>query len=195
MSETTETPVAADEPVVAPAEAASTPAEETAAPAEEAAPSEEHNRIAKLRQAYAETKRQAAQLRAENEALRGQRQQGPNEEVERRARELAAAEVQQREFNKTCNDIYLAGVKQFGKSQFDDSVRAMNETLGGSVPTPLIEALAEAGDAHKVWHYLSENPDTLEDIANLPPHRMGAAVAKLTAKVNAPKAVSKAPPR
>ena len=105
---------------------------------------------------------------------------------------LAENKVQQQNFNTTCNAIYDEGSKAF--ADFDASLQTFG-ALGG-LPPALVEAAAEAGNAHKVIYELGKNPEEAMRIMGLPPARMGAALAKLASKpaaAAAPKPISKAP--
>lgn len=111
------------------------------------------------------------------------------QQVEIRAKQLAA----QNAFNERGNQVYRDGVKAF--PDFDSKLAALNE-LGGISPQ-LQDAACEAGDAHKILHYLGKNLDEAERIMKMPPAAMGAALAKIDGKINTPsppKPQSKAPP-
>lgn len=146
-------------------------------------------RISRLAYEAREAKRLAKQLQRENEVLKGQRTETADEEVERKVAERAAALASQNAFNSECNKIYEQGKKEFG--DFQKTVDAFGEI--GGLSAPLVQAAIEAGDAHKVLHWLGSNLDEAERISNLDPARMGAAVAKVATKLNKPKQVSKAP--
>jgi hypothetical protein len=164
---------------------------------EEQAAEDQHSdtekRIARLAHDAREARRQARQLRAENEILKGQRTEAPDAEMDRKVTERAQQIAANDKFNATCQTIFKDGVKEYGEAKFKDAVAAMNEPLG-FIPTTLVEAMVDAGNPHKLIQHLGSNHDVLEDLLALPPHRQGTAIAKLAAEL-APKAkaVSAAP--
>lgn len=181
---------AAEAPEAPQAEAA-----EAAPEAEEPTEDEAAARAARLARDLREQKRRARQLEAENQALRGERNETRDEQIEREVQQRAAAMAQQNAINKACNDIYNQGVKEYGRTEFDTSVQAINEAFGAQLMPMVLETLTDLPDAQKLLHYLGENPDKLDDLANLPPHRLGAALAKEATKLAQPKPkqISKAP--
>ncbi len=158
---------------------------------------ETEKRLKKLQGAERLARREAKRLQAENDILKGQRTEAPDAEFERKVTERATQVAAQNAYTEHCNKIYNAGVVEYGKEGFDAAVAAINETFGGLPPT-FVEAVTDATDSpHKMLAYLGENSDLLEEIAQMPPHRQGAALAKLDVKLNTPqppKPVSKAPP-
>lgn len=192
-----ETSEGAPEP--APADTAPTgdkaPVEAQETPDEALDDDELQARNARLARSLREEKRKARQLELEAQALRGQRQEQPTEAMEREIANRAAAMAQQQAINAKANEIYTAGVKDFGRVEFDESVRAVNETFGQQMPV-VIDTLTEIEHAEKLIQHLADNPDVADTIALLPPHKMGAALAREAAKLSAPKVkpVSKAPP-
>lgn len=111
-------------------------------------------------------------------------------DVDALAAEKAAEIVRTREFNAKCDDIYSSG-----KSEFDD----FDDTLGnfkmlGGLTQPLLEAVTQLPDAHKVLHQLGQNMDEAARILALPPVPMALALAKLSQSAPKAKPVSKAPP-
>ena len=103
-------------------------------------------------------------------------------DVETRAAQLAA----EREFNKTCDEIYAKGKEEF--KDFDSKISNFQK-LGG-LPPALIEASIEAGPSHKILHYLGENMDEAARVLALPPLKMAVAVSKLGDKLSKAPAVS-----
>jgi len=103
-------------------------------------------------------------------------------DVETRAAQLAA----EREFNKTCDEIYARGKEEF--KDFDSKISNFQK-LGG-LPPALIEASIEAGPSHKILHYLGENMDEAARVLALPPLKMAVAVSKLGDKLSKAPAVS-----
>src|ERR1044072_1987662 len=102
--------------------------------------------------------------------------------------------AQQQQVNQKANDIYSAGVKEFGRMEFDESVKAMNETFMQLMPV-VIDTLTEVEHPEKLIQYLGDNPDIADQMALLPPHKLGAALARESAKLSQKvRPVSKAPP-
>jgi hypothetical protein len=166
-------------------------------PKQDEKPEEDENakRLARLAHEAREAKRIARQLKAENDALRGNRQEQPDAELERRIEERAAAKAIEKQFTELCNTVYDKGVKELGKSEMDDVVKGLSDHTGTVIPPVLIEAAADAGDAHRVLKYLYDNPDQYDELLNMPIHRMGTKVARIAAKLEAQtRQVSKAPP-
>lgn len=177
-----------DKPPVAATEAVEQP--------EESEPEDDLTaRNARLARTLREEKRRARQLELEAQALRGQRTEQPNEAMEREIAQRAAAMAQQQAINQKANEIYGQGVKTYGRVEFDESVKAVNETFGQQMPV-IIDTLTEIDNAEKLIQHLADNPDVADQIALLPPHKLGAALAREAAKLSAPrpKPVSKAPP-
>lgn len=154
--------------------------------------SEFEKRIARLAFEAREQRKIAKAATEELARLRGQAPPLPQDQeldarVEARARQIATEQAH----NAQANAIYQAGVKEFG-ADFDKKLS--NFGAAGIALTPaMIEAASEAGDAHKIIHYLGRNIDEAERIAALPAHKMGVELAKIAAKPTAVKAQSKAP--
>ena len=96
----------------------------------------------------------------------------------------------QREFDRSANDIYEKGVKEY--PDFEQSLSNF-KMLGGLQPA-VVEAAMETGEAAKVLYELGKNPDEAARIMALPPTKMAVAVAKIAVKPSSAPAVSKAPP-
>lgn len=151
-------------------------------------------RIARLAAEARIAKRQLKAAQEENARLRGNAPALPQDaEIERQINERATALQAQKAYNDGCNKIFQDGVKLY--PDFEQKVGDINKELG-SMPVAFVEAAMEIGDPHKIIHYLGSNLDEAERILALPPHKMGAALAKVAQKTNAapaPKPVSKAP--
>jgi len=176
------------------------PAEQPEQPTEPEAPPEESDeelkaRNARLARTLREEKRKARQLELEAQALRGQRQEQPNEQIEREIAQRAAALAQQQAINDRANAVYSEGIKAFGRVEFDESVKAVNEAFGQMMPV-VIDTVVDIDNAPQLFAHLADNPDIADTIAGLPPHKLGAALAREAAKISQPKVkpVSKAPP-
>jgi hypothetical protein len=200
-------------PAPAPAQEAAEPA--PAAPKAETTPSapeaperqaegeadEREKELARLAFERREARRRARELEAEVARMRAAQAQAspqnadPQAEVERRANERAMQLVARQRFDEECNRIYETGVKEFGEDDFKTALAGFREV--GGLPPALIEAAAETGEAAKVLRHLGKDPEQVEKLLTLPPHRLGAAVGKIAAQIAAPpkpKPVSKAPP-
>lgn len=157
------------------------------------AAAEEQARTARLARELREQKRRARQFELEAQALRGQRQEQPNEAMEREIAQRAAAMAQQQQINQKANNIYAEGCREYGRTEFDDSVKHMNETFGQLTPI-VIDTLTDIENAPKLIQHLADNPDIADTLAGLPPHKLGAALAREASKLARPKPPSKAPP-
>lgn len=152
-------------------------------------------RLARAFHKARQKEQEADKLRQELARLRGERgPETPDAQVERLANERAEQIATQKQFNAQCTEVANAGNKAY--PDFRAKMQAMWDGInGGYVAVPLVEAALEAGNAHAVLHWLGSNLDEAERIAALPPSRQGAAVAKIAAKIAAPKVTaSKAPP-
>lgn len=205
----------APEPVAEPATDAPEPsqaAEATDTPADDAEPAPEPSQAApepaddpdgtdeaRIRRMYAEKRiaeRERERLARENEVLRGQRIEEPDEQVDRLATQRAQELAQQSQWDQDVARIRASADKEFG--DFQPAIAAF-QTAFGHTPGELIAAsIAGAnGDEHRVLHWLSNNLDEAERIMKLQPMQQGAAIARIAAKVSAPpppKAQTKAPP-
>jgi hypothetical protein len=110
------------------------------------------------------------------------------------------AEEHTKAFNAECAKVADIGGKEF--PDFSDALRTLwsvTEGLddrGGMTPqaVSLIEAAIETEKAHQVLHYLGKNPDEAMKISAMTDAKRGVAIAKIAAKLEAPKPISKAPP-
>lgn len=130
----------------------------------------------------------AAGVDPENVAPAGGRFSVTAEEFQKGVSEAAAKQ----RFDDLCNDIYQQGEDEFGN--YAGAIQNFSK-IGGLSPV-LVEAAAEIGDAHKIIHALAEDLDEAARLAELPPIRMAAALAKYAGKIKktaAPR-VSAAPP-
>ncbi len=162
--------------------------------------------IIKARAAEKKEREEKAALAAENEELK-RRLAGGEEgavltDAERaRIRTEAVQEVERKAYFTKINDasesMFEAGQKAFPKTWekrvadaaevFSDEIRAKPEFL---------EAVTELDNPAAVYHELAGDPDLMESVLNMAPHKMGMELAKLSAKLAAtpaPKPVSRAP--
>lgn len=201
MSETINTPTAADLDAQIEADEAARnappPEEPKAEVVEESAQqpdeseSEFEKRIARLAYEKRVAEKEQRRLREEVERLRGQREPLPkDEDVQRQVEERAAQIAAENAYNARSNAIYQAGIKEFP----DFEAKLVNLRDIGGISPALVEACDEIGDAHKLIHYLARNLDEAEAVVKASPHRMGAMLGKIATKLAAPKPTTKAPP-
>ena len=118
--------------------------------------------------------RQLASLQSGEEGARPPpRGELTKELFDQKVAEVAAEQA----FNTTCNAIYADGMENF--PDFQSRLEAFGK-IGGLNPA-LIEAAQELGNPAKVLHDLAGDLDEAARIMELPPIRMAAALAKLTA--------------
>lgn len=104
----------------------------------------------------------------------------PEEEVNRRAFEIARAEAAQRDFNTRCNAIADGVEKEFGHQGLSQVVTALKSVCGSIYEAPqLVEALSEAEEPAKIIHHLGTNPSELMDLMTLPPVKLAARINKI----------------
>lgn len=113
----------------------------------------------------------------------------------------AIQEVQQQSRFQRINDnseaMFEAGTKAFPKTWesrvkdaaeiFSDEMRAKPEFL---------ETITDLDNSAAVYHELAGDPDKMEAVLNMPPHKMGVELARISAKLSsapAPRPVSRAP--
>lgn len=153
-------------------------------------------RISRLYYEAREAKRQAKQLAAENEVLKGTRIETKDESVTREAELLADQKFRRNAFDSHCNRIAEQMDKDFGSREaiLRPFAQAFPEAQG--IPIPLLDAVIDSSDGNeaKVLHHLSKNLDIAEQLLTKNPRQQGAEIAKLVSKLTAPKPVSKAPP-
>jgi hypothetical protein len=127
---------------------------------------------------------QEALRSAPQEALAPERLE---EVVNARAEQVAAVQ----RFNDQCNTIYQQGTEEFG----DFAERVQLARTANVLNPAIVEAAVELGDAHRVLYALLSDIDEASRIAELPPVRAAAALAKFVAKQGTQaKRVSSAPP-
>lgn len=135
--------------------------------------------------------RERYQLRAENENLRTRSQpQAADEqetltpeEVDRRAEEKARAMTEAQRVNDRCNEIAKQGEKEF-KADFDKALKEVSSIAPlfdakTGKPEPLMQAILETDEPHKVLHYLGMHPDVAEEIADMSPLRAARKLGQI----------------
>lgn len=99
-------------------------------------------------------------------------------------------------FNKTCNDIFDKGASEITNfKEGIESLGAMGVLSNNNQPTPLLQAVVEVPNAHKVLHHLAQNPEEVQRIRALPALKQALEVANISHRLSAPAApqpVSKA---
>jgi len=155
-------------------------------------------RIARLANDVREKNRKLAMQSQEIERLKGMRPESRDHELDRLADERAEQKVKVKEFVSACDSINKTGIATYGQD-FRKAVDSLNDVCSDPIMlNGMLEGIIEAGgttEGAAIIKHLGENVDLLEDIVAMAPHRQGAAIAKLAAKLAAPKtrAVSKAP--
>lgn len=154
-------------------------------------------RIARLAHDVREKNRKLTAQQAEIDRLKGSRQETRDQEIDRLADERSLQKVKEREFVNACADVLKNGNAAYGDS-FKRAVDSLNDVCADAYLTnAVIECVLESAgkDSHMLIKHLGENPDILEDIVAMPPHRQGAAIAREAAKIATPKLrpLSKAP--
>lgn len=113
------------------------------------------------------------------------------EDVDRLASEKAQDIARANAFNAKCDAVFDKGVEVY--PDFKETLGTFN-MLGG-VNQPMLEAIIELEEPHKVIHYLGTNPDDASRVLRMAPTKMAIELAKLEASLNreVKKPVSKAP--
>lgn len=178
--EPVEPPVTAPEAV----ETAQEPSQATQEPDEDQDGTEEA-RIGRLYAQKRIAEKERDRLAKENEVLRGNRVEEPDEQVDRLANQKAQQIAAENQWQLDQDRIRQAFIKDIG--DVEPVLEAFKETFGGTPGELVVAAIAAApGDEHKVLHWLSKNMDEAERIMKLQPMAQGAAVAKIAARVTAP---------
>lgn len=175
-----------------------TEAVEVAPKVEEPETSEEDDlkeRVKRAHIAAREEKRRAKLLEQELEVLRGNRTEHRDETIAREAALMAHQMVAGKTMADKTTAIRNELDAKFGGAASILTAFAESFPDVGGVPTPLVEAIIEAGDGQeaKIVHWLSNNLDEAERIYGLSPTQQGVAIHKIATKLAAPKKVSQAP--
>lgn len=163
--------------------------------------------IIKARAAEKAEREKAAALAKENEELKARIAGDGGEatvltDAERaKIRSEAAAEIRTEQrfktINERCDAMFDAGAKAFPKT-WESSVAAAGEVFGEELRArpDFLEAVTDLDNAAAVYHDLASDPDKMEAVLNLPPHKMGMELARISAKLTQapkPKPISKVP--
>jgi len=156
-----------------------TPADEKATDADKAAKALQR-RIDRLT-------REKYQLRAELDQSRQPKQSDEDhqltpDDVETRAEARAREMLEVKQFNDRCNEVFEKGNK--ASKQFTESLKTLAEEIGSAFdakgkPTPVMSAILDADEPHKVILYLADKPDLAAELAELSPSRQIRRVAQL----------------
>lgn len=119
------------------------------------------------------------------------------EQLRKEALEEVRREEHLKSLNTRLDKLFDDGKKAFPKS-WESRVKEAGEALRDEmVQRPdFFEAIADLDNATAVYHELTGDLDKMESLLQLPPHRMGIELAKISAKLSAPKParqVSRAP--
>ena len=115
------------------------------------------------------------------------------EDINKRARQIAAEELTKKEFEAACNKLNKEALAI--DKTFDKKVWAMAEDIG-NIPGHMIGILDELDNGGAVLNYLTDNVDEAEEIYKFSPGKMAARLAKISNKLIEKKAkpISKVPP-
>lgn len=163
--------------------------------------------IAKLRDREKAREAELEEARKELEAARAllaaapeEREAASLEKTREEIRKEEAAKVREEAYVKRVNDGLVAmdevGKKAFGES-WDAQISQAAEVFGQEMAKRLdfLEALTDLPNNAAVYHQLTADPDKLEALLAMPPHKMGMELARLSdaAAKPKPKPVSRAP--
>jgi hypothetical protein len=120
----------------------------------------------------------------ESEDARDQRQL--QEHISTAARQQVEAE----RFTAKCNDVFDAGTKADPK--FGDAFKAVSDEVGGLMTpkggsTPLLDAILDSDQPHKLISHLAENPDLAAELADMSPVRQLKRLGQIEKEMAAPK--------
>lgn len=199
-----------EEPPAAEGEEEEPPAAEAEEEAEGEAPAPRKDwrdrQIIKARKAEKEANERATALAAENAELRaaqGAEGEGAvlTDAERKRIRDEAAIEIRTEQrfktINERCDAMFDAGAKAFPKT-WETSVVAAGEVFGEEMRArpDFLEAVTDLDNAAAVYHDLASDPDKMEEVLNLAPHKMGMELAKISARLAQaprPKPISRVP--
>jgi|APLak6261660231_1056022.scaffolds.fasta_scaffold00088_21 hypothetical protein len=161
-------------------------------------PDQDHDKVQKrIDKAIYEkhqARREAEQARAEASELRARLEVGqtidPND-IQALVQQEAEKLRHDESFNKSCNDTYEVGVKEFGKS-FD---KAMSNLSLVGMNRDFLELVSTSDNGAKILVHLGGDLDEAERIANLSPLKMAREITKLDLQLGSEKVkkVSNAP--
>ncbi len=130
--------------------------------------------------------REKYELRAKVEQLEKTRQvtgeqQEEEPDVETRAQQLAAEMVAVKQFNERCDDVAAKGVK--ANKEFGKALTSVGDVVGDlfvrNRPTPIMEAILDADEPHKIILHLAEHTELAEELAELTPSKQIRRIAQI----------------
>lgn len=130
----------------------------------------------------------------------GDRDEKQMESIRENARKEAADQVRQEEYIKRI-DKGLLGMDAEGKKAFGDAwetrIKDTAEVFGEEMSkrVDFLEALTDLPNRAAVYNSLMSDPDKLEEVLEMPAHKMGMELGRLSDKLGAtrPRQVSRAP--
>lgn len=158
----------------------------------------------------ADFKREADEAKAETARIRelyakpeGERTAGEQEEIRRSIRKEVEQEVRQeqrvKEIDRAADKLFDDGAAQFSKT-WATRVTAAAEIFGEQIAQrpDFLETVTDLDNGPAVYHELAGDPDKMDEILAMPPHRMAVALTKLSAQVKAkttpaPRQISRVP--
>jgi hypothetical protein len=164
--------------------------------------------IIKLRTKEREDAAERERLRKENEELRAAAAAGEEggtvltaaerEKIRAEAADDIRRENYVKKLNQSADAMFDAGMKAFPKT-WEARVKDVGEVFADEIRArpEFLEAVTDLENGAAVYHELAGDPDEMERVLELPPHKMGMELAKLSAKLSAapkPKPISRAPP-
>lgn len=96
-----------------------------------------------------------------------------------------------REITARSNAIAKEGEAKFGKTEFAQALRTVQEEAGSlftqkGTPTPIGEAVLSADDPAALLHYLGTNPEAASELADLTPVQAARRIARLEIEMSKP---------
>ncbi len=136
--------------------------------------------------------REKYELKAQNEQLSKQSKQvddhaNEDQDVETRAEARAREIADLAAVNKRCNEIAELGTKE--NKEFIKSFKTLTDEIGHPFdakgkPTPIMAAILDADEAHKLIIHLSENPELAEELLDLTPSKQIRRIAQIERDMN-----------
>lgn len=95
------------------------------------------------------------------------------------ARNQTQADAARNEFNQQCTDVHTKGMAEY-KDAFSTDMTTLGQ-LGG-VQVPVMQAMIETGNAHKILHDLAQNPNEAMRVLRLPITKAIVEITKMSLK-------------
>lgn len=110
--------------------------------------------------------------------------------------QMAVAKSQLSKLNETADQMFDAGKKAFPKT-WDARITAAGQAFGADLARRIdfFELLTDIPNGAQVYHELTGDLDAMDEVLALPPHKLGARLAKMSAELGkpAPRQISNAP--